>query len=163
MKRLWEPWRIQYIEEMGKEEGCIFCIKPKENDDEKNLILYRGSFSFIIVNIYPYNSGHLMVAPYRHIGNYEELTADEILEMDKLIKASIRALKKLLKPDGFNIGINVGRAAGAGFDQHIHVHLVPRWVGDTNFMPVIGDTKVIPEELKRTYDKLKPVINEFIR
>ena len=163
MKRLWAPWRITYIREIEKIEGCIFCTKPAENQDDKTYILYRGDYTFILLNIFPYNTGHLMVAPYRHIANLEDLTPEEQQELLHLTTISVQALKRAFQPEGFNLGINLGRAAGAGFDQHLHMHIVPRWTGDTNFMPVIGDTKVIPEGLEETYKRLKPIIHELLQ
>ncbi|MGQ4832959.1 MAG: HIT family protein [Candidatus Asgardarchaeia archaeon] len=154
MKYLWAPWRIKYIL-MEKPKECIFCKAIKENKDDENLILYRGKYSFIILNRFPYNSGHLMIVPYRHVGNIEELTQNELNEMNKLMQKSVKLLKVALKPDGFNIGINIGRVAGAGIEEHIHIHVVPRWNGDTNFMPVIGDTKVVNQYLNETLEVLK--------
>jgi len=154
MEQIWAPWRIKYIQ-MEKPQGCILCDKPKENDDALNYILYRGKKNFIIMNCYPYNGGHLMVAPYRHIAGLEELTDEELHEHFETVRRSITVLKKVFKPDGFNTGMNIGRVAGAGIDGHIHTHIVPRWQGDTNFMPILGDTKVINEALTETYEKLK--------
>lgn len=154
MEQIWAPWRIKYIQ-MEKPQGCILCDKPKENDDALNYILYRGKKNFIIMNCYPYNGGHLMVAPYRHIASLEELTDEELHEHFETVRRSITVLKKVFKPDGFNTGMNIGRVAGAGIGGHIHTHIVPRWQGDTNFMPILGDTKVINEALTETYEKLK--------
>ncbi len=160
MKNLWAPWRIHYLKTLEKEKGCIFCIKSKENRDEENFILKRGKKSFIILNKFPYNSGHLMIAPYRHTGKIENLKDEEILEIFNLLRLAVKALKKAIKPHGFNIGINIGKIAGAGYPGHLHFHVVPRWDGDTNFMPVIGETKVIPEEIERTFKILNPFFNE---
>ncbi len=154
MKQIWAPWRMEYIR-MEKPEGCILCDKPKESDDIANYILYRGDKNFVIMNTYPYNSGHLMIAPYRHVASLEELTDEELGEHFQIVSRSVKVLKQVFKPDGFNIGINMGRVAGAGIDDHVHTHIVPRWLGDTNFMPVIGDTKVINEALSETYKKLQ--------
>ena len=154
MNLLWAPWRIDYILS-EKEKGCIFCNKPKEDNDFENLILFRGIYSFVIMNRYPYNSGHLMVVPYRHISQLENLDDKEMLEVNKILRFSISILKKIMNPDGFNIGINLGKAAGAGIDEHLHYHIVPRWVGDTNFMPVFSDTRVVPQTLQDTYMNLK--------
>lgn len=154
MNNLWAPWRIDYILS-EKEEGCIFCKKPKEDTDEKNLILYRSELSFIIFNRYPYNSGHLMVVPYRHISDFTLLKDEEIIDMNNLIKLCLKILKENMNPDGFNVGLNLGKAAGAGIDEHLHYHIVPRWVGDTNFMPVFSDTRVVPQSLSETYKILK--------
>ncbi len=155
MKILWSPWRIKYVEGFKKGYECIFCLKPSIKKDKESFILKRGKYSFVIMNIFPYNPGHLMVAPYRHIGDFEKLNKEEIEEIMEFLKKSIEILKKVYSPDGFNIGLNIGKISGAGFDEHIHFHIVPRWAGDTNFMPVIGNTKVISEEIKRTYKKLK--------
>jgi len=162
MKVLWAPWRIEYIRS-PKHEGCIFCDFPKENRDKERLILYRGKYSFVIMNNYPYNPGHVMIAPYRHVANWEELTDEELLEIMKLAQLMIKALKKAMNPHGFNMGVNLGRVAGAGIDSNVHLHIVPRWNGDTNFMPVIADTKVIPESLEEAYDELKKAIEEVLR
>ncbi len=157
MDRLWAPWRIEYVR-MEKIEECIFCKFPKERKDEENLILHRGKYAFIIMNNYPYNPGHVMVAPYRHVACLEELSSEEILEMHALSSLAIKAIKKAMKPQGFNIGINIGRVAGAGIEGHIHIHIVPRWNGDTNFMPVIADTKVIVQGIRENYRELKEAI-----
>lgn len=156
MEQIWAPWRIRYIETAKAEvEGCFLCEKPKENKDEKNYILYRGQKNFVILNSYPYNPGHLMVAPYRHVGSPEELTKEERNEHFGMISRGVEVLKRVFNPSGFNIGMNLGRAAGAGVADHIHTHIVPRWVGDSNFMPVVADVRVLPEALAETYDKLK--------
>lgn len=149
MDALWAPWRIEYIK-AEKPEGCIFCIKPKETNDRQNLIPYRGRLCFVILNYYPYNNGHLMVVPYRHVGELTELTAEEQQELMGLIARSTRALGIALKPQGFNIGFNLGKAAGAGVEDHLHCHVVPRWLGDTNYMPILGHTKVVPDALENT-------------
>ena len=154
MDRLWAPWRHGYVVN-PEGEGCIFCMKPAEQKDDENFLLYRGKKVFVLMNIYPYNNGHLMVAPYRHTGDINELESDELLEMMEVVQKCIRILKEKMHPDGFNIGINLGRVAGAGFEDHIHIHIVPRWNGDTNFMPVLADTKVIPISLQEAYNLLK--------
>ena len=154
MEHIWAPWRIEYVLR-EKEKGCIFCDKPKEDKDSDNLILYRGESNFVIMNNYPYNPGHLMVAPYRHIADLQDLSAEELYEHFDIVRKSATALREALNPDGFNIGINMGRVAGAGIEGHIHTHIVPRWQGDTNFMPVIAEIKVIAEALTATYAKLK--------
>ena len=161
MKVLWAPWRIEYIRS-PKHDGCIFCDFPKENRDRERLILHRGKHAFVIMNNYPYNPGHVMVAPYRHVGKWEDLTDEELLEIMKLTQLMIRVIKKAMNPDGFNLGVNLGRVAGAGIDDDVHLHIVPRWNGDTNFMPVIADTKVIPESLQEAYDELKRAIDEVL-
>lgn len=152
--QLWAPWRIEYILKEKQSDGCIFCQKLKEDDDKKNYILERGSKCFTIMNIYPYNNGHLMVIPNRHVANIEELETSELTEIMQLIKRSVMVLKNTVFPEGFNIGANIGRLAGAGIADHIHFHIVPRWTADTNFMPVVANTNVIPEGLNQTYDKL---------
>jgi len=160
MKQLWAPWRIEYIK-LEKPKECIFCKAVKENKDKENLILWRGKDAFVIMNRFPYNNGHLMIAPYRHIGQFEELTKDELAEMSVLLQKSIIVLRKAMSPEGFNVGINIGKIAGAGVEDHIHMHIVPRWSGDTNFMPVISDTRVIPQALHDTYTELKNFIDVF--
>jgi len=154
MEQLWAPWRIEYI--LQSEKGsCFLCEKPKEENDESNLILYRGKGNFIILNSFPYNPGHLMVVPYRHISHLDEFTDEEAKEHFDLVKLGLKLLNEVIKPTGFNIGMNLGKVAGAGVDDHIHTHIVPRWQGDTNFMPVISNTKVLPEALASSYKKLK--------
>ncbi|GAB6102587.1 HIT domain-containing protein [Thermococcus atlanticus] len=160
MKLLWAPWRIEYIR-APKYDGCIFCDFPREERDKERLILHRGKHAFIIMNNYPYNPGHVMIAPYRHVGRWEDLNDEELLEIMQLSQLMIKALKKAMNPDGFNMGVNIGRVAGAGIEDHVHLHIVPRWNGDTNFMPVIDDTKVIPESLEEAYDELRKAIEEI--
>jgi ATP adenylyltransferase len=138
-----------------KNEGCIFCEIPKENRDKENYVLYRGKSCFVILNTYPYNNGHIMIAPYAHIKNLEQLNKDTINELMSLCQKSISVLKEKMNPQGFNIGANIGKVSGAGILDHVHLHIVPRWQGDTNFMPVILDTKVMPQYLSETYDLLK--------
>ena len=154
MERIWAPWRIQYIES-EKPEGCIFCEKPGQTKDSANYILYRGDKNFIILNSYPYNPGHLMVVPFRHIPSMEKLTDEERNEHFEIVGQVIRVLRQVLNPGGFNIGINEGKVAGAGIEDHFHTHVVPRWPGDTNFMSVLADVRVLPEVLADTYEKLK--------
>ena len=156
---LWAPWRMEYIKS-AKEPGCIFCDKPRQRNDRENLIVHRGAHCFVIMNKYPYNNGHLMVVPYRHQGNIESLNAAEKEEMMVLLQASVSALKKVMSPHGFNVGMNVGKIAGAGIEDHLHFHLVPRWDADTNFMPVTGHTKVVSEGLWETWEKLKEVFQK---
>jgi ATP adenylyltransferase len=154
MDILWAPWRIEYITQ-PKEAGCIFCNKPSENQDKKNFILFRGKSAFVIMNFYPYNNGHLMIVPFRHISDIADLTADEKLELMDLLALSKEALRQTMSPQGFNIGMNLGEVAGAGIKDHLHFHIVPRWNGDTNFMPICGHTKVVSEGLTETWEKLK--------
>jgi len=152
-KPLWAPWRIDYI--LGaKPEGCVFCAMPEENDDRRHNILCRGQTCYVVLNLFPYNSGHLMVAPFRHVSDYTALTSEELAESAELTKKSILALKQTFKPDGFNVGLNQGKVAGAGIEEHLHLHIVPRWNGDFNFMPVIGETKVMPQHLSVTFEAL---------
>jgi ATP adenylyltransferase len=154
MEHLWAPWRMEYILS-SKSQGCIFCDKPAENQDEANYILFRGERNFVILNSWPYNPGHLMVAPYRHVAGLEDLSDEELWEHSDMTRRCVAGLKATLHPDGFNIGLNIGGMAGAGVIGHIHTHIVPRWGGDVNFMPVISDTRVLPEGLASTYRKLK--------
>ncbi|NIS60586.1 MAG: HIT domain-containing protein [Proteobacteria bacterium] len=153
MKVLWAPWRMTYIAG-DREQGCLLCSKLKGRNDKGNLILCRSGQSFIILNQFPYTSGHLMVAPNRHVASLDELNEGEMLELMALLRQSVLILKRALKPDGFNVGMNIGRVAGAGIEDHIHFHIVPRWNGDTNFMPVFFETRVMPEYLEKTYEKL---------
>ena len=155
MKQLWAPWRMEYVNS-EKSDECIFCSLSKESNDAKNYILHRGQSVFIIMNIFPYNSAHLMVSPFQHIGCLTKLNVAESKEMTQLTHRCIEILRAAINPDGFNIGYNIGKAGGAGYDEHIHCHIVPRWIGDTNFMPVLAETKVHPEHLKATYNKLLP-------
>ncbi len=155
MEKLWAPWRIGYILSNKKEEGCVFCNAYNSENDEEKLVLYRSKYAFIIMNLYPYNAGHIMVVPNRHLDSPLKLKEEEQLDMFKLVNKGIDAISKVMKPDGFNLGMNLGRVAGAGIDDHIHIHIVPRWSGDTNFMSTVSDTKVISEALKETYFKLK--------
>lgn len=152
MHYLWAPWRMDYISG-EKKRGCFLCRKLKEKKDRKNLILYQGEHVFVVMNRYPYNNGHLMIVPKRHSLDLEQLGDKESKELFDLLRVSIKVLKGCFHPHGFNIGINIGRVGGAGED-HLHLHIVPRWAGDTNFMPVIGETKVVPEYLQKTYQRL---------
>ncbi len=156
MKTLWAPWRIDYIKG-EKEDGCIFCRKPEEENDKKNLILYKGETGFIIMNRYPYTNGHLMAVPYKHTSKLSELNSAERLELMDLTSKCIDILGAF-NAEGFNVGMNMGRAGGAGIEDHLHYHIVPRWSGDTNFMPVIADVKVMPEYLEDTYETLSQEI-----
>ena len=154
MENIWAPWRKEYILSK-KGENCFFCTAIKDNQDRKNLVLHRGKECFCILNKYPYNSGHLMVAPKMHKDDLSKLSDSEMLELLTLTRDVKDILTKKLKPEGFNLGINFGKVAGAGVEGHIHLHLVPRWKGDTNFMPVIAETKVIPQSLEDLYLELK--------
>lgn len=154
MEHIWAPWRMEYIAG-PKPEGCILCDKPAETEDVHNYILFRGEKNFVMLNSFPYNPGHLMISPYRHVASIEDLVDDELVEHFAIVRRCTRVLRRIFTPAGFNIGINIGRAAGAGVEGHVHTHIVPRWDGDANFMTVIADTKVVPEGLAATYDKLK--------
>ncbi len=154
MKPIWAPWRMDYIE-MEKPAGCVLCEKPKQDNDPASYILYRGGKNFVIMNTYPYNPGHLMIAPYRHVASLEDLTTEELHEHIEIVNRSIKVLRKAFNPGGFNVGINMGKAAGAGITDHVHTHVVPRWQGDTNFMPVFADVRVVPQALAETYEKLR--------
>ena len=155
--RIWAPWRLAYVSDAAKdkEEECIFCAKPAQDDDEGNLIVHRGERAFVILNLYPYTNGHLMVAPYEHIGAIQEIPAETTAEMMELAQTAIRRLEDVYSPHGYNVGFNHGRIAGAGVEHHIHMHVVPRWSGDNNFMPVIADTKVMPQTIEQSYSALK--------
>ena len=155
MDKLWAPWRIDYIRS-EKEEGCIFCDKPANGDDRTMLILYRGEYCFVLMNLYPYNNGHLMIAPYQHTGNTQELSYSSRSEIMELADQTMTIQKNVMNAEGFNYGANIGYSGGAGIADHIHFHIVPRWAGDTNFMPVVGHTKVQVQGLRETYDDLKP-------
>lgn len=163
MRRIWAPWRMEYILNAGKAEGCILCDKPAEKKDKSNYILYRGKLNFIILNAFPYTPGHLMVAPYRHIGNVTETSEKEAKEHVELIQLCVRLLTGEAKPAGFNIGMNLGKVAGAGLEGHIHTHVVPRWNGDHNFMTVVADTRVLGEGLEVTYRKLKARLTGLLK
>ena len=157
-KTIWAPWRIEYI--LGEKEGiCFLCRMFAENRDRENLVLKRGKTCAVVMNRYPYNNAHLMVTPYRHIEHLKDLTPEERLEMTDLSIEAVEVLKAELSPEGFNLGCNLGGAAGAGLKDHIHQHIVPRWTGDTNFMPVIADTRVMPQALMAQYDVLHPLFN----
>jgi ATP adenylyltransferase len=154
-KQLWAPWRMEFLKATPKTDGCIFCTLPKAKDDKKSLIVFQADKVFVILNKYPYTNGHLMVVPYQHTADLSDLSAAETNEMWAYAQMASDALKKEYKPEGFNIGMNIGKAAGAGIKEHLHLHVVPRWVGDTNFMPVLSDTKSMPEHLEASYDRLK--------
>jgi ATP adenylyltransferase len=157
MDLLWAPWRIKYI--LGeKEPGCFFCRKSQENADVKNHVLIRDRTCFALFNTYPYNPGHLMIAPYKHTGDLDDLAEQEMAELMSLTRRCKQVLARAIKPDGFNIGANLGRAAGAGVLDHVHFHVVPRWEGDTNYMPVLADTRVLPQALDELYETLKKQI-----
>ena len=155
MKVIWAPWRMSYIRRVGKPAGCIFCRASRARRDTANLLLHRGRHGFVIMNRFPYNSAHLMIAPYAHVNSLEKLPDETSLEILRLTNLSLSVLRTGLNPEGFNIGINLGRVSGAGIEAHVHVHIVPRWNGDTNFMPLFAETRVIPEHLQSTYRELR--------
>ncbi|MDF0590321.1 HIT domain-containing protein [Methanotrichaceae archaeon Mx] len=159
VRTLWAPWRMDYILS-DKRGGCIFCEKEGEDRDRENLILFRGRHHFIIMNAYPYNNGHMMVVPRRHTSTLEGWSPEERAEFLELTDIAVDILKRTMRPDGFNIGINMGEVAGAGIADHIHLHVVPRWSGDCNFMPVLADTRVVPEHIQATYEKLLEALDE---
>ena len=149
-KQLWAPWRLEYIKSADEEEGCVFCLAAAPGDDEALLVVHRGEEAFVLLNKYPYSSGHLMIAPVRHVGEYEALSPGEVAEIHRLTVEALAALRTVYAPHGHNVGWNLGRVAGAGVLDHVHQHVVPRWGGDTNFMPVLADVKVLPEHLADT-------------
>jgi ATP adenylyltransferase len=157
---MWSPWRMAYVsaekDHDGRGAACVFCDLPARRDDERTYILYRGARAFVIMNLYPYNNGHLMVVPYAHVDSIAHLDGDALTEMMVLIQRAQAVVEESMRPQGFNIGVNQGRAAGAGIADHVHMHLVQRWVGDTNFMPVMGDVRVMPQHLDETYSLLLP-------
>src|SRR5207249_3928240 len=161
MERLWSPWRLAYVTGTGSSDGCIFCEACASTRPPDDLVLIRGELAFVILNLYPYNNGHLMVVPNRHVPNLASLTAEEQAEVMRLTRHSEIALNEAYSPHGLNVGINLGRPAGAGVADHLHVHLVPRWNGDTNFMTVVGNVRVVPEALDATKAKLVPIFQRL--
>lgn len=157
MDKLWAPWRMKYIFE-NKTGDCIFCEKPAQKKDKENFILDRSSHSFSILNIYPYNNGHIMIVPYRHLGSFEDLSNEELLDISVSIRKWVSVIRKCMNPAGFNLGVNIGEVSGAGIADHVHAHIVPRWNADTNFMPVVADTKVLPQSLNEVYALLSEAL-----
>jgi ATP adenylyltransferase len=157
MKHLWSPWRLEYLIK-PKVDGCVFCGAVEDGDDRENLVLLRGERVFLILNRYPYNNGHFMVVPYAHVPSLEDLDEPTLAEMMRLLNRGLAALRATMVPDGFNIGANLGRVAGAGIEEHVHLHAVPRWSGDTNFMPVVADMRVVPQTWLQAYDDLKAAL-----
>jgi ATP adenylyltransferase len=155
--RIWAPWRLAYVKDASKDspDECIFCTKPAADDDEANLIVHRGARCFVLLNLFPYTNGHLMVAPYEHVATLPEVDAATVAEMMSLTQRAMLILEERYEPHGYNVGFNQGRVAGAGVEHHIHMHVVPRWGGDTNFMPVLADTRVMPQTLEQTYEALR--------
>lgn len=162
MKQLWAPWRMAYIggEENPPDGSCIFCIRDVSGEDRKRLVLHRGEHAFVIMNKYPYSNGHLLIAPYRHIADLNDITEGEASEIHRFLVLCRNVLQENLSPHGFNIGMNLGRESGAGIADHLHMHIVPRWSGDTNFMPVFSDVRVIPQHLETTYEILARAFDE---
>ena len=159
MDYLWTPWRYQYIENIKNSCRCVFCINHSGENDESDFILLRGKFNFVILNIFPYTSGHLLVAPYEHVADLSKCSQELCCEMMELAKICKEAIFQVYHPDGFNLGMNLGRCAGAGVEHHVHLHIVPRWVGDANFMSTVGETRVLPDTLENTFLKLRTYIS----
>ena len=160
MKRMWAPWRMGYI--LGdKPDNCVFCEKLAAHDDAANYIVYRGKESALMLNLYPYTNGHLLVVPYAHVGDLLEMDNETVVDMMRMTQKGVQLLRTAASPHGLNIGINLGEAAGAGIKEHLHIHIVPRWENDTNFMPVLGDVRVIPESLDDTYEKLLAALRDM--
>ncbi|UCC63434.1 MAG: HIT domain-containing protein [Anaerolineae bacterium] len=160
-QRLWTPWRMAYIlsdKEGERDRDCIFCAKLASDRDAENYVVWRGAHGAIMLNLYPYNNGHLMIIPYAHVPSLEDLPIEVQTEMIATTSKSLSLLRKAMQPDGFNIGVNIGRAAGAGIESHVHIHVVPRWEGDTNFMPILAETRVIPQWLDETYAHLTAIL-----
>ena len=161
VRQLWAPWRMSYVTGASPSpRGCVFCAALQGTDDRRALVLQRGRQAFLILNAFPYASAHLMAVTNRHVGRLEEAAADELAEAMTLVQRAVEALRREYRPDGFNVGINQGRVAGAGIDDHLHVHVVPRWNGDTNFLPVMADVKVLPETLETTYDRVRRALGD---
>ncbi len=156
MDRLWTPWRFEYLRKADSAPECVFCGKLRESCDSENLLLFRGRNAFVILNLFPYTSGHLLVVANRHIASLAEATPEEAHDMIDLARICEKALRQEYHPDGFNMGFNLGRAAGAGVEHHLHMHVLPRWIGDSNFVSVVGETRVLPEELPATFRRLFP-------
>jgi ATP adenylyltransferase len=156
-QRIWAPWRLEYVKDAAKddEQGCIFCLQPRSGDDAESLIVHRGERCFVMLNLFPYTNGHVMVAPFEHLAQIQDLDAETIAEMMALAKRAMAAIDDAYSPHGYNVGFNQGRVAGAGVEHHIHLHVVPRWGGDTNFMPVLGDTRVMNQTLADSFDALR--------
>lgn len=154
MDHLWSPWRYSYVQSAALQEGCLFCVKAAEKKDRENFVILRAEYNFVLLNLYPYTTGHLMVAPYAHIATLEEADPAALAEMMRLAQRAEKALRAVYRPSGLNIGMNIGQCAGAGVAGHIHLHVLPRWPGDANFMTAVGETRVIPEDIHITYEKL---------
>lgn len=160
MDYLWTPWRYQYITNTAGTGACVFCVAPAAGDDRETLIVHRAAHNFVILNRFPYTSGHVMVVPYAHVASLEELPDDALTELMQLTRDTVRLLRQRYNPDGVNLGMNLGKSAGAGIAGHAHMHVLPRWTGDTNFMTVVGETRVLPETLEMTWEKLRAAFAE---
>jgi ATP adenylyltransferase len=159
MDVIWSPWRYEYLASHGqRRSACVFCIGEDSSHDAERLVLLRAAHNFVILNLFPYTSGHLMIAPYEHLDTIAGARSEQLAELMELSRVSIAALKEIYRPEGFNLGMNLGESAGAGVRDHFHLHVVPRWTGDANFMSITGETRVLPEELTTTYDRLKPAL-----
>jgi ATP adenylyltransferase len=153
--RIWAPWRLAYVKDASKDIDCIFCAKPAEDDDRASFIAHRGERCYVILNTFPYTNGHFMVAPFEHVAQLQDLDPEVVAELMELAQRGLRALDGAYGPEGYNVGFNQGKVAGAGFEGHIHLHVVPRWAGDTNYMPVLADTRVLPQTLEDSYEALR--------
>ena len=160
MEYISAPWRKEYVRRISKMSGCIFCQALKSKDDRGAFILFRGTHNFVVLNKYPYTSGHLMIAPYKHLSSFERAKKESTDELADLLKLSLKVLRKKYCPQGFNTGMNLGKCAGAGVADHYHLHVIPRWTGDSHFMPIVGETKVMIENLETTYDRLFPLFQK---
>jgi ATP adenylyltransferase len=161
MKQLWAPWRMAYIDQNSKQTGCIFCDKFQSHDRRENLLLALTPHSMVMLNKYPYNNGHLLLAPKRHENNLSALSPEEYGDLSEALRRSVDIVRKILNPGGINLGMNLGKCAGAGIEDHLHWHVVPRWEGDTNFMPVVAETRVMPQHLLDSYDRLQSHFESF--
>jgi ATP adenylyltransferase len=155
MDYLWTPWRYQYLVASGKPDGCIFCTAASDQDDRRHLVVHRAAYNFLILNRYPYTNGHVMIVPYQHAASLQQLPPETLSEMMLMAQSAERNLRAVYRPDGLNMGLNLGASAGAGIAGHLHLHALPRWMGDSNFMTVVGETRVLPEDLEVTWDRLK--------
>jgi ATP adenylyltransferase len=163
MDRLWSPWRYTYLAQSGPKPDCIFCSKAAEDEDEANLIVHRGRECFVLLNLFPYNNGHVMIAPYAHVPSLTEASPEALAEMSELLRETEGHLRSIYRAPGFNLGMNIGESAGAGVAGHIHMHMLPRWPGDANFMTTIGETRVLPEDLHTTWTKLRQAFEAIAR
>jgi ATP adenylyltransferase len=162
VKQLWAPWRMAYIDQDTKETGCVFCAKPRATDLREALVVAQTPYSVVMLNKYPYNNGHLLIAPKRHEKNLSSLPPEEYDDMNESLRRAVAIVSQFFNPGGINLGMNLGKCAGAGVEDHMHWHIVPRWEGDTNFMPVLGETRVMPQHLLESYDRLKPHFENFM-